>query len=246
MLDPEATNLPRPGTNRDVLPFPAFSDRFDFEAANQILQPLTAQERIEWAANRFRSGLHVLSSAGIDSALTLDHTAGIVEDVTNIDTRFLPDGSIEHRDAMKQRFSHHLHVFGPTREAASYILDQKLWETNLPEYRQITKLRPLKRAIGALGVIAYISGIRRDQTEERSSFGYVGRGRDGEIRIHPFIDWTQSEVDAYMDNHELPRHPLYYKEGRRWLDDWTLMGDQFMRMECGIQLSNDEVEEKAS
>lgn len=242
MINPELAGMPE-HRGRNILPLPGYSDNFDFEAENQTLEHLTAQERIEWAATRFGSGLHVLTSAGIDSALTLDHTAGIVEDVTNIDTRFLPDGTTEHLEAMRQRFGFRLHIFSPTRQTTRYIIDRELWKSNLPEYRQLTKLGPLTRAVGALGVAAYISGIRRDQTEYRSTLNYVFRGSDGEIRVNPFIDWTQAEVDRYMDEHNLPLHPLYY-EGHTWLDDWPLMGSQ--RMECGMQRRGNEAEKRAS
>ena len=246
----EMSNLHSAGIDADILPFPGSTDKFDLETSNETLRPLSARERIKWAVNMFGSGLHVLTSAGIDSALTLDHTSDVAAgneplEVTNVNTRLLPNGTLTHREALRQQYGFRLHEFSPTKKAVDDILTRKLWESDLSEYRQITKIIPLKRAIGALGVVAYISGVRRDQTEQRSTFNYVQRGKAGEIRVHPFIDWSQSEVNRYIDDRELPRHPLFY-EGYTSLDDWPLMGPDFMKTECGIHLIDDALDEKAS
>jgi 3'-phosphoadenosine 5'-phosphosulfate sulfotransferase (PAPS reductase)/FAD synthetase len=105
----------------------------------------------------------------------------------------------------------------------------------------------LQRAIGAFGVSALISGIRRDQqtnTKHRAKKDIVGWGRNGELRIHPFIDLPKEAVDLYIDSNKLPRHPLYGLYDS--IDDWPLMRLGQIKLECGMHLDGEEMIERAS
>jgi phosphoadenosine phosphosulfate reductase len=36
----------------------------------------------------------------------------------------------------------------------------------------------------------------------------VETGADGRTTVNPLAFWTDAELDAYFDRHDLPRHPL--------------------------------------
>jgi phosphoadenosine phosphosulfate reductase len=244
---PELSVIPR--TKIDVLPSLALEE-LDLKKANETLRPLSASERIKWAVDTFPIGLYALTSAGIDSALTLDHIAKAADDnqpipVIHINTGFLPRGTLPYLESLQKRYGFQLHQFGPTDKQIEHISDRELWNIDEAQYRRITKLNPLKRAIGELSVTALISGIRRDQTSNRADLGYIGRGNDGEIRVHPFINWSNAAVNRYIVAHELPHHPLY-KRGFDTIDDWTLMGLGEEKKECGIHLETIDIVERAS
>ena len=38
------------------------------------------------------------------------------------------------------------------------------------------------------------------------------------MKVHPILPWTTEEVEAYLDAHDLPYHPLY-AEGYRSIGD---------------------------
>ena len=64
---------------------------------------------------------------------------------------------------------------------------------------------PLKRALE--GFEAQITGRKRFQTRDRSAMQTVELF-EGRFRFNPLAEWSQADLDAYMDAHELPRHPL--------------------------------------
>lgn len=70
----------------------------------------------------------------------------------------------------------------------------------------INKVEPMERATRDLE--AWISGIRRDQTEARASIDVVEENGDDLVRVHPLADWTSEDVEAYRRKHDLPEHPL--------------------------------------
>ena len=55
---------------------------------------------------------------------------------------------------------------------------------------------------------AWITGIRRDQTEERANAKILEYKRDGLLRIAPLLNWTKTDIEDYSLVNDLPRHPL--------------------------------------
>jgi phosphoadenosine phosphosulfate reductase len=74
----------------------------------------------------------------------------------------------------------------------------------------INKVEPLQRALNDYD--GWISGLRRDQSEIRSRTPIIEdqellSGREV-IKIHPLANWTKSDVNSYLAEHEVPTHPL--------------------------------------
>ena len=75
---------------------------------------------------------------------------------------------------------------------------------------EINKVLPLQRALE--GYDGWISGLRRDQSPMRAGTAMVEAqmlpsGREI-LKIHPLAAWTRSDVQAYVDEHSIPTHPL--------------------------------------
>ena len=71
----------------------------------------------------------------------------------------------------------------------------------------IHKVQPMQKALS--GLRAWISGIRRDQTTERSHAKILELQNDGLLKVNPLLNWTKRDVQAYMEEYHLPTHPLY-------------------------------------
>jgi phosphoadenosine phosphosulfate reductase len=71
----------------------------------------------------------------------------------------------------------------------------------------IHKVQPMQKALS--GLRAWISGIRRDQTAERSRAKILELQDDGLLKVNPMLNWTKRDVQAYMEEYHLPTHPLY-------------------------------------
>src|ERR1700690_2782422 len=71
----------------------------------------------------------------------------------------------------------------------------------------IHKVQPMQKALS--GLRAWISGIRRDQTVERSHAKILELQDDGLLKVNPLLNWTKRDVQAYMEEYHLPLHPLY-------------------------------------
>jgi phosphoadenosine phosphosulfate reductase len=83
---------------------------------------------------------------------------------------------------------------------------QPLYLTNPDLCCEIRKVTPMRKAMHRYQ--AWISGIRRDQSNARAQADVIEVTTEGRTRIHPLLEWTQADVDRYMILHDLPKHPL--------------------------------------
>jgi phosphoadenylyl-sulfate reductase (thioredoxin) len=71
---------------------------------------------------------------------------------------------------------------------------------------EIRKVRPLERSLANLD--AYVVGLRRSQSSTRENVQHIEEV-NGKVRISPLADWTRDDVERYIAEHDVPRHPLY-------------------------------------
>jgi phosphoadenosine phosphosulfate reductase len=70
------------------------------------------------------------------------------------------------------------------------------------------KVEALERALA--GTEAWITGIRREQSETRATAEQVEWDADrGVWKFNPLAEWSDREVWDYVQEHDLPYHPLH-------------------------------------
>lgn len=69
----------------------------------------------------------------------------------------------------------------------------------------IRKTKPLELALQAFD--GWITGRKRHQTGDRARLRPF-EVEAGRLRVNPLADWSPADLGAYMDRHDLPRHPL--------------------------------------
>jgi phosphoadenosine phosphosulfate reductase len=144
-----------------------------------------------------------------------------------------------------------LRVYQPTISAARMqALWGNLWENGkegAERYGVLTKVEPMNRALRELGADVWLSGLRRSQSETRSDRPFVEQQKKT-LKAYPILDWADAQVDIYLHQHNLPRHPLSEKgyltmgdwHSTRPSDDGTAAGTRFNgeKFECGLHLDS--------
>ena len=87
----------------------------------------------------------------------------------------------------------------------------------IEQYNQINKVEPMQRALRELDAQAWLSGLRRQQSSSRQGLGVLAL-RNGRVKVHPLIDWTDRDVYRYLKQYDLPYHPL-------WNQGYVSIGD---------------------
>lgn len=157
----------------------------------------------------FPGRIALVSSFGADSAVLL-HMVSRIETsvpVVFIDTGHLFPETIAYRDELVALLGlTDVRTVSATAEELQ-VLDPEsfLWSTDPDRCCAIRKTAPLGRAID--GFDAWITGRKRFQSETRAALPLFEA--EGErIKINPLAGWDATQLLAYLDQNNLPRHRL--------------------------------------
>ncbi|MEW8003665.1 MAG: phosphoadenylyl-sulfate reductase [Candidatus Thiodiazotropha sp.] len=195
----------------------------DLEEINRKLEGMSAEQRVEWALH-YLPGNHIMTSSfGIQGALMLHLVSRILPDipVVLVDTGYLFPETYSFIDQLSERLQLNLQVYrAPESPAWQESRYGRLWEQGLggiEHYNRINKVEPLQRALKQLDAGSWFAGLRRQQSQSRSTLPVV-RVQDGRFKVHPVIDWHNRDVHRYLQKHNLPYHPL-------WEQGYASVGD---------------------
>ena len=161
------------------------------------------------ATELFPEGLALVSSFGAESAVLLHMVAQVRSDlpILFLDTGMLFAQTLDYRRNLAARLG--LTGVRDLRPAFADLAtaDPKgdLWRTSTDGCCEVRKVLPLDR--GLEGFEAWITGRKRFHGGDRMALPVVER-TDGRIKFNPLANWDKSALDAYMDRHDLPAHPL--------------------------------------
>jgi len=71
----------------------------------------------------------------------------------------------------------------------------------------LRKLEPLGRMLA--GRSAWVTGLRREQSEHRGTLEARQRDDAGRAKLNPLADWTQADVWHYIERHRVPYNALH-------------------------------------
>lgn len=188
----------------------------DLTGLNQTLEQAPAEKRVAWALEMFAPQIVLSSSFGVQSAVCLHMVTRQWPDipVVLIDTGYLFAETYQFIDDLTERLGLNLRVYrseiSPAWQEARY---GKRWEQGvegIESYNHANKVEPMNRALDELGAQSWIAGLRRQQASSRKKLAVLAR--QGErIKVHPIIDWTDRDVYRYLQQHDLPYHPLWHE-----------------------------------
>lgn len=182
----------------------ALNARFAGVDAPTMLGELLAEGRL--------GRVGVVSSFGTESAVLLHLIAqadpGVA--VIFVDTLKMFQETLDYRETLTQRLGlTNSSVVQPDPAVLAAKDENGLrWSWDPDGCCEIRKVEPLKRA--KEGLDAWISGRKAFQSVTRENLPRF-EVEEGRLKINPLGDWTKADLDAYFEEHDLPRHPLEAK-----------------------------------
>ena len=76
-------------------------------------------------------------------------------------------------------------------------------------FKQKVKIEPFQQALREEQPKAMLSGVMREETEERRTFDFAML-RDGLVNIYPLLDWTETDAEEFCLAHGLPLNEQYF------------------------------------
>ncbi len=177
---------------------------------------MPARDRIAWALERLPGAHVVTSSFGAQSAVMLHLTTRLrpAMPVVVIDTGYLFPETYRFIDELTERLDLNLRVFRAEISAAwQEARHGRRWQQGaggIDAYNAENKIEPMQRALDTLEVGTWFAGLRRGQARSRSDIRLV-ESSGNRWKVHPIADWTDRDVYRYLQENDLPYHPLWEK-----------------------------------
>jgi len=185
----------------------------EIERLSDEFETKTPQEIIKWAVDTFWPQIALSSSFQTQSMPLLYMSSRIRRDilVLFLDTGYHFWDTLIFREQLASEW--HLNVLDLYRDtrwdvfARQHTRTLPLEDPNLCCF--LHKVQPMQKALKDM--LAWITGIRRDQTAVRANAKILELQSDGLVKVNPLLNWTKADVKQYMEEHNLPSHPLFEK-----------------------------------
>jgi phosphoadenosine phosphosulfate reductase len=169
----------------------------------------TADMLVDLLQGELKGRLAVVSSFGSESAALLHLVAAVDKQIplVFVNTQKMFGETLAYRDELAERLGFtDLRVFRPDPyDLAARDQTGLRWSYDPDGCCEIRKVAPLRRALVPFD--AWISGRKAFQAKSRSALPRFEID-EGRLKLNPLADWSKDRLEAYINQHELPRHPL--------------------------------------
>ena len=184
----------------------------ELAAANADLDGRAPAEVLRWAVRQFHPRLTMATAFGAEGCCIL-HMLAEVEPavrVFNLDTGYQFPETLELRDRIKDRYGIAVEYVRPAESVDEYEARHNgpLYIYQPDQCCHDRKVAPLRKAL--VGYEAWVSAIRRDQTEHRAAAGVVQWDAKFQLyKVNPLLTWTRKDVWRFIHVHDIPYNPLH-------------------------------------
>lgn len=181
------------------------------EALNKKYKPLSATERImELYIDFDVSEVMLTSSFAATSAffLKLFSEANKEQTVFFIDTGYHFEDTLEYKKKLTEMYGLNVSSISALKEEHEFTLQDETWKKNPDFCCSINKVKPLDIIKNKYKVWA--SGLMEWQSDHRATLD-IFELRGEILKFYPLLDISKEQRDAYIEEHQLPFHPLVAK-----------------------------------
>lgn len=176
------------------------------------LETATPEEIIGWAVRQYYPKLTMATAFGPEGCVILSMLARIEPRVYvfNLDTGYQFKETLELRDRIARRYGIVVDLQQPELSTEEYerLNGGPVYSRDSDKCCRDRKITVLHRAVK--GYVAWMSGIRRDQSPHRAGTPILGWDKKfGLVKISPLANWTNKDVWKRIAEENIPYNPLH-------------------------------------
>lgn len=184
----------------------------ELQRESERLETATPEEIIGWASDRFAPHLTMATAFGPEGCVILAILAQVAPStyVFNLDTGYQFQQTLDLRNRIADKYGIEVDMLRSDLSVPEYeaLHGGPLYVTNPNQCCFDRKIKTLRKA--AERHHAWMSGIRRDQSADRSVAPIVGWDKKFNlVKISPLANWTKQDVWARIVADEIPYNPLH-------------------------------------
>lgn len=177
---------------------------------------LGAMELIIYTYEIFKPKVIATTSFGTNSGVLIDliSKSNLPIKIVYVNTGFFFKETLDYIESIKKIYRHLDFIeLKPDMSKDEFL---KKYGTDImkrdPDFCcRIRKISPFYEHIRKNNIKAWISGLRKDQTDYRRGLKKVEVLSNGLWKVYPILDWSSRDVYLYMKENNVPLHPLYKK-----------------------------------
>ena len=186
----------------------------NLEQINKDLQRKRPLEIINWAISLANNPVITTNFRPYEVAI-LRAVTDVQKDIKVIwcDTGYNTVQTYKHAEDIIKKLNLNIHLYTPKQTAAHRNVVLGIPSLENPEHVLFTeqvKLEPFARAMKEHQPDVWFTNLRKGQTAFRNSIGIVSQSKDGIIKVSPFYNWTDEELDTYLIERKLPNEFSYF------------------------------------
>lgn len=199
----------------------------DLDKINKELVGKTPQEIVEWAISVAESPVVTTNFRPYEAAI-LKITSATKKDIKVIwcDTGYNTPNTYKHAEEVIKILDLNVKLYVPKQTTAhrDVVLGvPSIEDAKHAVFTEQVKLEPFKRAMAEHKPDVWFTNLRKGQTAFRDSIDIVSQDKNGVIKVSPFYNWTDKELDVYLEENNLPNEFNYFDPTK-----------QLENRECGL------------
>ncbi len=186
----------------------------EIETLNRSFSKADPKEIISWALSNASAPVITTNFRPYEVAI-LHAVSDLSNEIPVIwcDTGYNTPNTYKHAVELISRLGLNIKLYVPQQTAAYRdavmgipSIDDSLHKT----FTEQVKLEPFRRAMKEHQPDVWFTNLRKGQTAHRDSLDVLSLSGDGVLKVSPFYYWTDTELDAYLKEFDLPNEHKYF------------------------------------
>ena len=167
-------------------------------------------EMIDGFHQKYESRIMATTSCGVQSSCLIDliSRTGRNVPIVFIDTGFMFEQTLQYFDTLKHHYPDLTFIALVSEHAPETFMDASGKILDPDRCCRVNKVQILNDFIEERDIRCWFSGMRKAQSFSRAKMQKMRVDSSGVHRVYPIFDWNDAEIMAYMQERDLPRHPL--------------------------------------
>jgi len=182
---------------------------------NEELREKNPSEIIEWVLNKSKNPILTTNFRPYEVAI-LHLCTKIMPNIKIVwcDSGYNTKATYIYAEKIISSLNLNLKLYVPLQTSAHReVFMGKVPEIDDPKHKEFTeqvKLEPFKRAMKEIKPDLWITNLRKGQTEFRNNIDIATETNEGLLKISPFYYWSDSDLETYMNKHNLENEFDYF------------------------------------
>jgi phosphoadenosine phosphosulfate reductase len=188
--------------------------QMNLEEINKQLQGKSPEEIISWAISIAQKPIITTNFRPYEVAILKAVTA-VKKDIPVVwcDTGYNTPQTYKHAEEIIDKLRLNIQLYIPKQTVAHRDIVLGIPKIEDPKHAIFTtqvKLEPFFRAFEEQQPDVWFTNLRNGQTDFRNSINIVSKSKEGVLKVSPFYNWSDKDLDGYLIAKGLPNEFSYF------------------------------------